>query len=51
MKGLNFLIALLCLCLSGCQALIRPIAGDFDLDVFKSKKELSPQAKKLIDEA
>lgn len=51
MKGLNFLIALLCLCLSGCQALIRPIAGDFDLDVFKSKKELSPQAKNLIDEA
>jgi predicted TIM-barrel fold metal-dependent hydrolase len=51
MKGLNFLIPLLCLCLSGCQALIRPIAGDFDLDVFKSKKELSPHAKKLIDEA
>lgn len=51
MKGLKFLIPLLCLSLSGCQALIRPIAGNFEQDIFKSKKNLSPKAKKIIDEA
>ncbi len=56
MKELNFrfwsLPALITLVfLSGCQPLVRPIAGNFNLNILEEKKNLSEAAKKLIDES
>lgn len=38
-------------CLQSCQKIVRPIAGNFNLDIFAEKKALSPKAKKLIDKS
>lgn len=49
MKELKLLLCLLLL--SSCKAVFKPIAGNFDLDIFGSRDKLSPAAKKLIDES
>lgn len=52
MKELKLLtgISLTCLLLTSCQYFVRPIAGNFNLNILEEKAKLSDEAKKIIDD-